>query len=356
VKALLRAGLSRRYVLGFATALLGLATWGPNVTLPLSRFHGIVVLDITQSMNAEDAIADGRTVNRLAAAKQALHGALQALPCGSRVGWGVFTEYRTLILIAPLETCGHFRELATTLDNIDGRMSWAGRSEVAKGLFWALRQADALPDRPAIVFVTDGHEAPPVNPRHRPNYDGTPGKVAGLIVGVGGVQPVPIPKLDPEGNRLGFWRSDEVMQQDTYTQGRATSVGGEKLADTDGDGSGADWATSGSEHLSSLRERYLQVLARELKLDYLRLDPGGAGIRALSSALDRSALAQRVPTPVSLGRLFAALALGLLAWLFRPSIKALQCRGTASPKTPRTMLPWLRVRIRRGAFPESPHR
>lgn len=347
---------SPRAVLVLATVLLGLAALAPGVTLPLSRFHGIVVLDITQSMNAEDAFVDGKAVSRLTAAKDALHGVLQSLPCGSRVGWGVFTEYRTLILISPLEICEHFRELGATLDHIDGRMSWAGRSEVAKGLFWGLRQADALPGRPAIVFVTDGHEAPPVNPRHRPHYDGKPGKVAGLIVGAGGLQPVPIPKFDLDGNRLGIWRKDEVQQQDSYTQGRSGSVGSEKLVETDEEIATADWATSGNEHLSSLRERYLQVLAQELKLDYLRLDPDAAGTRALAQAFGRSSLAQRVPTPVSPGHLLALCGLGLLAWAFRPAIRAVRYRGTASPRSPRTARPWRRARIRSDASPESPRR
>jgi len=330
--------VTSRHALVLAAVMLALAVWSPAVTLPLSRFHGIVVLDVTQSMNVEDYAEGDRTVSRLAAAKAALREALQAMPCGSRVGLGIFTEYRTLVLIAPLETCAHFRELRATLDSIDGRMSWAGRSEVAKGLYWALRQADALPERPAIVFVTDGHEAPPVNPTHRPYFDGKPGKVAGLVVGTGGLQPMPIPKFDPDGRRLGFWSRDEVQQRDNYTQGRSGSVAGEKLAETVEVAVTADWATSGNEHMSSLRERYLQVLAQELKLGYLRLDPGSAGARALEKALGHPALTARVPTPVSLGYVFGALALGLLLWnygagavgRFRPARPRMPRRGSVA--------------------------
>ncbi|MBX9965792.1 MAG: VWA domain-containing protein [Burkholderiales bacterium] len=339
MKTPLTGQFTPRRALMLATACLVLAAWGPTVTLPLARFHGIIVLDVTQSMNVEDYSADERPQSRLDAAKAALHEALQALPCGSRVGWGVFTEYRTLVLLAPLETCAHFRELGSTLDSIDGRLSWAGRSEIAKGIFWALRQADVMPHRPSIVFVTDGHEAPPINPRHRPHYDGKPGTIAGLIVGTGGLQPMPIPKFDPAGRRLGYWRADEVQQQDTYSMGRATSVGQEKLVETEEETGTADWATSGNEHMSALRERYLQVLAQELKLDYLRLDGGNAGARSLSRALGRSALAQRVPTKVSLGGPLAAIALALLAWTFRPAFRAARYRGTASPRSPGTAKP-----------------
>ena len=125
-----------------------------------------------------------------------------------------------MVLIAPLEICANFRELTSVLEGIDGRMAWAGRSEVAKGIGWAIRLAAALPDQPALVFVSDGHEAPPLHPAHRPAF-GEPGTIAGLLVGVGGAAPVPIPKLDPDGRRLGFWRADEVMQTDPISRGRS---------------------------------------------------------------------------------------------------------------------------------------
>src|SRR5262245_32157792 len=197
---------ARQIALAVACAALLLAAWGPQPRLPVSRFDGVIVLDITQSMNAEDYSAGGQPLSRLAAAKLALLRAVEAMPCGSRIGLGVFTEYRTMVLIAPLEICANFRELTSVLEGIDGRMSWAGRSEVAKGINWAMRAAAALPEQPALVFMSDGHEAPPLHPAYRPAF-GETGTVAGLLVGVGGAVPVPIPKFDPDGRRLGFWRA-----------------------------------------------------------------------------------------------------------------------------------------------------
>ena len=165
-----------RFALVIACASFMLAAWAPQLRLPAARFEGVIVLDITQSMNAEDYVVDGRPTSRLAAAKAAIRGTVEALPCGSRVGWGVFTEFRTLLLIAPIEVCANFSELASALDRIDGRMAWAGASEVAKGIHCALREAKALRGQPAIVFVTDGHEAPPVNPAYRPPFDGHPAR------------------------------------------------------------------------------------------------------------------------------------------------------------------------------------
>jgi mxaL protein len=286
------------------------------VTFPVLRFDGIAVIDITQSMNAQDYAIDGRPVSRLAAARQTLHAVLQALPCGSRLGFGVFTEYRTMVLIAPLEVCANFRELTSVLDRIDGRMAWAGRSEVAKGIYGAITSARALSGKPAVVFFTDGHEAPPVHPGHRPRFNGEPGEIAGLLVGVGGRVPVPIPKLDPDGRQLGFWRADEVMQLDPYSRGRGGSVSNERMAETEPVQIPQGWPIAGNEHLSRLDEGYLKLLARELSVDYLRLDASGLNGRAVAQRMDARPLARRTPTRLSMRPLLGVVALMALAWAF----------------------------------------
>jgi mxaL protein len=311
---------STRIALGAACVALALAAWGPQPRLPIARFDGVVVLDITQSMNAEDYALEGRPANRLTIAKLALHQAFEGLPCGSRIGLGVFTEYRTMVLIAPVELCENFRELTAVLDGIDGRMAWAGRSEVAKGVNWGIKAAKALPGRPAIVFVTDGHEAPPIHPAHRPSFEGEPGEIAGLLVGVGGAVPVPIPKLDPDGRRLGYWRADEVMQTDPISQGRRGSVAGERYIETEQVRPPAGWPATGDEHLSQLRESYLRLLADELRFGYLRLASAGGGARALIERMQQRPLARVVPARVSLRPLFGLIGLLALAWAYRAAV------------------------------------
>ena len=182
--------LDRTLLIGAALALA--ATFlNPVATVDRALFDQVIVLDITQSMNVTDYQLEGKPVSRLSYAKHALRQLLLELPCGSKVGWGVFTEYRSFLLIAPIEVCENLTELRSTLDNIDGRMAWTGNSEVAKGLFSGIGIARQLPDKPSLVFVTDGHESPPVNPQHRPVFNDKPGVVQGLIVGVGGLRPLP---------------------------------------------------------------------------------------------------------------------------------------------------------------------
>lgn len=308
LQAVWRTWRDRWLLIGAALAL-GLGFLRP--TLPWQRplFEQVVVLDISQSMNVADQRLAGKPVSRLAFAKDALRRSLLALPCGSKIGWAVFTEYRSYLLFAPVEVCAHLDELRATLDAIDNRMAWVGGSEVAKGLHSGLTIAGQLPGTPALVFITDGHEAPPLNPRHRPAFDDKPGAVPGLVVGVGALQASPIPKTDAAGRLLGVWDADEVLQTDPRSQGRGGSVGGERMIDEAAPdmSAAALGATPGTEHLSALHEAYLQLLGAEVGLDYHRLDTADG----LAAAMTAPALARRVPVQAD-GRVPLALLAGLL--------------------------------------------
>jgi mxaL protein len=279
-----------RLSLVLAALLLLAALFEPGMPAPSARVEHLVVLDITQSMNVPDApgASGGAMRSRLDAAKAALAAAVQELPCGSKLGWAVFSEYRAFVLLAPVEVCGNRNELLATLQEIDGRMAWTGNSEVAKALNSSLRAARELVGKPSVVFVSDGHEAPPVNPRYRPAFDDglRDAGVTGLIVGVGGDTPLPIPKTDPSGRPLGHWRADEVLQTDPRSLGRGGSVRGEQMVD-DQDNvvvPPLPGATPGREHLSSLRESYLRLLASETGLGYHRLQDAGSLLVALTDA------------------------------------------------------------------------
>lgn len=299
-----------RTLLAGAALALAATFVAPGVTLPRPRFEHVVVIDVTQSMNVVDQRLDGKPVARLAFAKHALRHALEQLPCGSRLGWAVFTEYRSYLLFAPVEVCANRAELRDTLAGIDGRMAWSGNSEVAKGVHSAIGVAKQIEGTPSLVFVTDGHEAPPLNARHRPRFDDTPGEVAGLLLGVGEPTPSPIPKLDPSGRPLGTWGPDEVLQIDPRSRGRGASVGGERMVEEGGlpDHTPALGATPGSEHLSGLREPYLRLLADENGFTYARLRDA----RQLAAAMRDPAFARPVPVRVDASPALAVLALLLL--------------------------------------------
>jgi mxaL protein len=295
--------------LALAALLLAIGFFQPTLPWKRSLFEHVVVIDVTQSMNVTDMQLDGKPAARLAFAKRALHEALSELPCGSKLGWAIFTEYRSYLLFTPVEVCANRAELRASLAGIDGRMAWSGNSEVAKALHSGIVVAKALPQVPSLVFVTDGHESPPLNARHRPSFDDKPGEVAGVIVGVGESRPSPIPKLDPIGRPLGFWAADEVAQVDPRSLGRGASVDQETMTEEGSAPPAAGLgATPGSEHLSGLREPYLRLLAAENGMAYHRLrDAAG-----LSRALRDPALARPVPVRGDLRLPLAALAFALL--------------------------------------------
>ena len=293
-----------------AATLLAVCFLNPGRVVERARFEHVVVIDITQSMNVPDQTLDGLPASRLAFARERLRDALLRLPCGSKLGWGVFTEYRSYLLLAPVEVCAHRDELRTTLAQIDGRMAWSGNSEIAKGVHSGIGIVRQLPGNPALVFITDGHESPPLSASHRPAFDDKPGDASGVIVGVGGRLPAPIPKTDPQGQPLGFWRADEVMQGDAYSEGRGGSVSGERMSDDAAAPRSAValGATPGTEHLSALHEGYLRLLAGELGLAFHRLTDADE----FAAALMHPTLARPMPVRLDLRVACAALALALL--------------------------------------------
>jgi len=301
-----------------AGLLLLLALADPTLTLPRKTHDYVFVLDITGSMNVADAGTGSAKPARLEFGKQLLREALEEMACGSRAGLGVFTEHRTFLLFAPVEICDNHLVISTMIDEIDGRMAWAQLSEVAKGLYSGIETVATLAStdggsggQPNLVFMTDGHEAPPVHPTLRPKFRGQPGEVHGLIAGIGGPEPMPIPYLDENDQVAGYWAHDEVMQVDRHSVGRPSSNGTEAMAGVDSSDLQERMAR-GAEHLSSLREGYLQQLAVETGLDYLRTTTPGAFAKAL---LD-SRYATRPSIETNVAWIPAALSLLCLVYLF----------------------------------------
>ena len=287
---------SQSLAITLALACLLIALIMPTLNIPRNTFSYLVFLDISQSMNVEDYELDGRPASRLAYARHAVREALGDLPCGSRIGLGVFVEYRTLLLVAPIEVCDNYHDLLVSLDYIDGRMRWRESSEVTKGVFWSIRAAKELGENSNVLFLTDGHESPPLRPRARPNFDDVkPGEIQGWLIGVGGYTPLPIPRTDRDGNRLGYWRADEVVQRKNKSSKGAKG--------------------QSSEHLSSLREAHLQTLAQQVGFEYARLERPSS----VREAMRDRRFSRRRPVPTNLYWLPAMAALILLVLRFFPS-------------------------------------
>lgn len=235
------------------------------------------IVDITRSMNAQDYRLDDKPVSRLDYVKQTLRELLPKLPCQSKVGLGVFTERRSTLLFEPIEVCSGFAELDAAIAELDWRMAWAADSRIAGGLLNALEILQNSDAR--VVFMTDGQEAPPINPRYRTDFSPVKGKLKGMILGVGGLQPVPIPKFNAQGEPAGFYSAEDVPHRSSFGE---SNLNPEEIEGYDARNApfGREAAT-GSEHLASLREPYLQQLASEAGLRYHRL----TDLEALNEAL-----------------------------------------------------------------------
>ena len=315
-----------------ALVALALVFAFPSIAAERSVFSYLFIVDITRSMNTVDYERKGRPVSRLEFVKDALHEVVRRLPCGSRVGLGLFAERESAILFRPVETCENYSAIEGAIARIDWRMAWAADSNIAQGLYNTIKLLKGLKGH--MVFMTDGHEAPPINPRYQfdfqelaqetegakilakiqpiswPRSEDRPSVVTGLIVGVGGYTPAPIPKFNEAGEQMGFYSADDLPHASRFglPAEDPTQIPGHDARNAP---FGSE-AAVGNEHLSSVREPYLQKLAAKTGLVYHHLDSANA----LSDALQQSSFAEYIITAADVRWIPALAALVTLVFLY----------------------------------------
>ena len=298
----------RFWLLAAAFLALAVALAMPRLALARQARDLLVVIDVTGSMNVRDYAVDGAPVSRLATAKRAARALLADLSCQSRVGLGIFTERRSFLLFEPAEVCENFAAIDGAIDDLNWRMAWEGDSYVARGVHAGLALAADLGAN--LVFLTDGQEAPPLAGGAIPGFDGQPGKVAGLLIGVGATAPSPIPKFNEEGREIGFYAEEDVAQEN-----RSGPPPADAPSRAGWNPRNAPWggeAATGTEHLSAMREDYLHQLAAQTGLGFAALrDPA-----SLSAAVEAGTRARSVEVLVDVAAFPAALALLCLTVLF----------------------------------------
>ena len=285
----------RDWLLMLAVLLLALAALLPAVPMERRVFSHLLVFDITQSMNVADQSIDGVSLSRLAWGKRLALQALADLPCGSRLGLSVFASRRTLMLLAPVEVCANYDELEQAISQIDSRMAWTQASVIARGLYTAIEAAAELPQPPSLLFITDGHSAPPVDEHNVPEFSAPPATIRGVVMGVGSLTPQPIPRSDSSGRFVGWWEAGDVVQR-----------------------SRTEDAPDSLEHLSALHESHLQALARVTGLSYARIDSAAMFRRASQDPV----LAQTLLVPTDVRWIPALIATLVLAIFFLPRRRA----------------------------------
>ncbi|NOT84295.1 MAG: VWA domain-containing protein [Methylococcaceae bacterium] len=282
-------------------------------------YNFTVIIDITRSMNATDYPADTQAISRLEHVKNTLRQLIAQLPCESKIGLGLFTERRSTLLFEPLEVCHSFAEIDAAISHIDWRMAWAADSNIAKGLLSTL---DMLQNSDSqIIFITDGQEAPPVNPNYRADFSTLKNKAKGLILGAGGLAAVPIPKFDEQGKANGFYTVDDVPHRSSFGQSNLDPSQIEGYNARNAPFGSA--AVKGTEHLTALHEDYLKQLATESGLAYARL----TDLAALQETLQTGSLAIEKPVATDVRWQPALLALAMLALIYWPRFFNLRRRS-----------------------------
>jgi mxaL protein len=271
----------RFWVRGAALVLLIVALWGPTIRVARDVYMIVAVLDITGSMNVRDQRLDGTNASRLAMEKRAVRRLLASLPCGSRLGIGIFVEKQPFLLFEPVEVCENFTPLDQEIAAIDWRMGWDSESHIAAGLRAAMASAGEM--GADLVFLTDGQETPPLWWNTTPDFSSLRSSIGGLVVGVGGTAFSPIPKFDRYGREIGVFKPGDVpVEKEGMFRGR--------------------------EHLSAVDEPHLRELAASSGLAYVRL----ADEDSLFAAVQRDARPRIQADRLTLRWPFGAAAVTLL--------------------------------------------
>lgn len=274
----------RGHALMIGMILLSICLLKPHLQLPTPVFDWLIVVDITQSMNVRDYTFDDKGVSRLEFAKQSIKEAIRGLPCGSKVSLALFTERNALNIIRPVEVCTHYSALDQTITTMDWRNAWAADSFIAHGIFSALLLAKKLENQPNVIFLTDGHQAPPANPKYMPQFSGKVGEIKGFVAGLGQTQPSGIPKLDDRNEVAGYWQPEDIQQYGSFGMAETLSVLAMEQGQHDrnaGHGSGAEFLANA--HLSGLDEKNLKRIAQETGLQYMHLENAGQLENALNT-------------------------------------------------------------------------
>jgi mxaL protein len=304
----LTGALRRRRDVAFLSAallLLIIALFRPTAPVQRDIHTYLLVVDITQSMNAEDMRIAGKKTSRIAYTRRLLHDSIASMPCGTRVGVALFAGVVVSTIFHPVEVCASFDAIQDTVEHIEWRQAWHGNSRLGFGMLSASAALKALPEPARVVFFTDGEEAPLLHAFNRADLSNWQGGRGWLLVGIGGDQPTPVPKMDENNKIIGYWSENTYQLEPGIAQ-----VSDETRGRRDDSVATQDY----ERYLSVLDEKYLQELAKEIKARYIR----GDSIPAVLSAIKEQPPARRDRAPMKIDGLLAALAALLLLAAYVP--------------------------------------
>lgn len=298
------------YLLAISLGLLLFALLKPSVPIKHNIYSYFLVLDITQSMNTVDMKLDGKAISRIDFAKQMLRETISSLPCGTKVGIGMFSGVNVVAMYVPIDVCSNFSSIQDTIDHIEWRSAWTADSRVREGLLASAQVMTNFPEPAQLVYFTDGEEAPKLHAFNTRDLSTFQSGDGWLIVGIGSEAGGPIPKFDSNHQMIGYWSHESMQLAPGAAPIAAAGILQRKsdLADSPKD-----------RYVSKLAESYLQGTAKEINATYVR----GDSLHTILDAMKNQKPARREWAPVSIDWLLATFA-GLVllsAYLGKHTIK-----------------------------------
>lgn len=269
-------------------AFLLLPVWfEPQMQLDSTVQDTLFVIDISESMNVQDADYPRPHTDRLTLAKLAVRDSMASLPCGSRVSVALFAGDESVVLFEPLEVCRHFPAIERVVTGIDRRMRWIGDSWVTKGLVAAIKEAEKR--NLNLVMITDGDEMPQRIAPVVTDLAKLRGKLKGLMLGVGGDALQPIPKLNQKDEVIGYWTREEAV-----IQGNHPNLLPYVRALAPGQQAPEGMLDEVTEHISSYNKIVMQALTQTVNFELERIQNPADAVRALAKPhYQKRALAER---------------------------------------------------------------
>ena len=298
---------SRRDVsmLAAASLLLIIAAFKPTIPLPRNIYSYILVVDISQSMNVEDATLNGKRTSRIAYTQAMLHQVIANMPCDTRVSIGLFAGVSIAALYNPIEVCSNYAAIQDTIDHLDWRTAWSGNSRLRDSMLTLARVLRAFPEPAQVVYFSDGEEAPKLHAFNTKDLTNFQGGNGWLFVGIGSIEGAPIPKYDEKNQLIGYWSNDSFAMQPGIAQISEANLG---VRDNNVAGG------TGDRFISKLQEDYLKDLSKEVSGDYVR----GDSLQSILTAMKHQKPARTDIAPYGIHWILASIAALLVLVTYLP--------------------------------------
>ena len=293
--------------------LLLLAIYKPQIQLKQDVHNFLLVADVSQSMNAQDVKLNNKVISRMDYTKHLMKRVVETSSCGTYISLGVFAAENVGLLLTPLEVCANYDVITDSIDHLEWRMAWRGNSRLTFGIKSAESMFDYLNIPATMLFFTDGDEAPKVNAINKLDLSGVQIGKNLLFIGVGGHQPVPIPRYNSSNKWVGYWSSD--------TKENSAGAVGDTYSDTSKDEPDPIVAYAEFDrYLSQLDSEYLKQISAEIKGSYIE----GQDIEEFYTYVQSQKPSASFVTAYSLKWLYLILAILMLLLIYTPEILSLK--------------------------------